>query len=179
MHRFKGRYRGVAFTSVALGGALSVVSGIAGFIVLPLFSGLVGVMAGVGYLASPTWRLAVAVDDSGLTVGTVSGRSGEIKKERFKLAWSEVARVVASPSTKSCFVDGGEPARSLLVPGVGAPAPYDIVGREALFDAIIAHVPADKVQTVETLEKALAEANAKAAAEKAKATDAKPADKPS
>jgi len=63
-------------------------------------------------------------------------------------------RVVASPTTKSCFVDGGAPEKSLLVPGDGAPAPYDLERRAALFDAIIAHVPADRVQTVETLEQA-------------------------
>lgn len=152
-HRFKGRYRAIAYFSIGIGGVLSTVSAIAGFIILPLFSGLVGVAAGVGYLASPTWRLAVTADETGLVVGSP-------KRERFRLAWSEIERVVASPSTKSCFVDGGEPAKSLLVPGVGAPAPYDLEDRGALFDAILAHVPADKVQTVETLEKALAEANA-------------------
>ena len=152
-HRFKGRYRGVAYSSLAIGGSLAVVSGILGFLALPLFSGLIGIAAGGAYLLSPTWKLQVTADDHGLTVASP-------KAERFKLAWSDIVRVVASPSTKSCFVDGGEPAKSLLVPGVGAPAPYDLEDRGALFDAIIAHVPADKVQTVETLEQALRDANA-------------------
>jgi len=63
-------------------------------------------------------------------------------------------RVVSSPSTQTCFVDGGSPERSLLVPGDGAPAPYDIADRTALVEAILAHVPADKVQTVATLDQA-------------------------
>ena len=62
--------------------------------------------------------------------------------------------MVASPTTQSCFVDGGAPERSLLVPGDGAPAPYDIADRGALFDAILAHVAADMVRTVESLDKA-------------------------
>ena len=41
-------------------------------------------------------------------------------------------RVVAAPTTHTCFVDGGAPERSLLVPGDGAPAPYDLEDREAL-----------------------------------------------
>ena len=58
------------------------------------------------------------------------------------------------PTTHTCFVDGGAPERSLLVPGDGAPAPYDIEERRALFDAILAHVPPERVTTVESLEKA-------------------------
>ena len=74
------------------------------------------------------------------------------------MAWGDIVKVVASPTTSSCFVDGGTPAQSLLVPGVGAPAPYDLEDRPALFAAILAHVPADKIETVETLEQALAQA---------------------
>lgn len=146
-HRFKPRYRGIAIGSSVVGGAVVAVSGIAGFVALPLLSGMIGVAAGLAYLASPTWRLAVTVDDDGLEVGSP-------KHTRFKLAWGDVQRVVASPTTKSCFVDGGGPATSLLVPGVGAPAPYDLEDRGALFDAILAHVPDDKVEIVETLEQA-------------------------
>ena len=76
---------------------------------------------------------------------------GSPSKLRFEPPWGEVLRVVASPSTRWCFVDGGSPERSLLVPGDGAPAPYDIADRAALVEAILAHVPADKVQTVATL----------------------------
>jgi len=102
---------------------------------------------GGAYLGLPMWRLAVTIDDDGLAVGSPA-------KQRFRLAWSDVVRVVASPTTKSCFVDGGAPEKSLLVPGDGAPAPYDLEDRAALFDAILAHVPAERVETVETLEQA-------------------------
>lgn len=152
-HRFKGRYRLLAASSVGVGGALAIVAGVAGFVTLPLVGGLIGVAAGAAYLGSPTWRLAVTVDDDGLEVSSPH-------RQRFRLAWSEVVRVVASPTTKSCFVDGGGPHNSLLVPGVGAPAPYDLEDRPALFDAILAHVPAEKVQVVETLEQAQADAKA-------------------
>jgi len=130
---------------VGIGGSLAILAGAVGVLVLPLVTGAVGVAAGAAYLASPTWRLAVTVDDDGLEVGSP-------RRRRFRLAWGDVVRVVASPSTHTCFVDGGAPERSLLVPGVGAPAPYDLEDRAALVDAILAHVPASKVERVETLE---------------------------
>jgi len=143
-HRFKPRYRGVAYGSIGFGGAVAVVSSIAGFVMLPFTFGVIGVGLGIAYFASPTWKLAVTTDDDGLEVGSPS-------RQRFRIAWSEVKKVIASPSTHSCFVDGGEPAKSLLVPGVGAPAPYDLEDRPTLFAAILAHVPADRVETVALL----------------------------
>ena len=129
--RFRPRYRGVAWTAIGTGGAIAAAA--------TMWVPLVGVALGALYLASPTWRLEVTVDDDGLEV-----------KRRFRIAWKDVVRVVASPSTKTCFVDGGVPAKSLLVPGVGAPAPYSIENREALYDFIVAHAP--KVEEVRTLE---------------------------
>src|SRR5262245_16267054 len=121
-HRFRPRYRGVAWLAVGLGGSLSAVAAMLGFVTLPMVTGAAGIAAGALYLVSPTWRLAVTVDEVGLTVASP-------KRERFKLAWGDVVRVVASPKTHTCFVDGGAPERSLLVPGVGAPAPYDLEDR--------------------------------------------------
>lgn len=144
-HRFKPRYRGVAYASIGVGGSLAIVSAVAGFVALPLITGVVGVALGAAYFASPTWKLAVTTDDTGLEVGSPSRR-------RFRLAWTDIKKVIASPSTSSCFVDGGEPARSLLVPGVGAPAPYDLEDRPTLVAEILKHVPADRVETVERLE---------------------------
>lgn len=144
-HRFRPRYRGVAFTSIGVGGAVAVVAALVGFVAVPLVTGLLGIAAGAAYLASPTWRLVVIADAEGLEVASAARR-------RFRIAWTDVVKVIASPTTKSCFVDTGTPETSLLVPGVGAPAPYDLEDRAALFAAILEHVPADKVETVETLE---------------------------
>jgi len=146
-HRFRPRYRPLAWGTVGIGGALVGIAAFAGFIALPLATGVIGMALGGAYLNLPMWRLAVTVDDTGLAVGSPA-------KQRFRLAWSDVVRVVASPTTKSCFVDGGAPEKSLLVPGDGAPAPYDLEDRTSLFDAILAHVPAERVETVETLEQA-------------------------
>jgi hypothetical protein len=74
-------------------------------------------------------------------------------RPRFRVAWSDVVKVVASPSTRTCFVDGGEPQRSLLVPGDGAPAPYDIEDRGALYDQIVARVAGDRIVEVDLLER--------------------------
>ncbi len=146
-HRFRPRYRGVAFTAVGLGGTLGILAAAMGMLVIPLATGVLGLAAGVAYLASPTWKLAVVADDEGLEVSSP-------KRSRFRIAWGDIVKVTASPSTHSCFVDGGKPERSLLVPGNGAPAPYDLEDRNALYAAIIAHVDPDKVETVETLEHA-------------------------
>jgi len=142
---FRPRYRFLAWGTVGLGGAMSGVAAVLGFAAVPLATGALGVVLGALYLVSPTWKIAVTVDDDALTVASP-------RRTRFRLAWADVVRVIASPSTSTCYVDGGAPERSLLVPGDGAPAPYDITDRPALVAAILAHVPADKVQTVETLE---------------------------
>jgi len=143
--RFRPRYRGIAWTSVGLGGSLAVMASALGFIALPLVTGVIGMGIGAAYLASPTWKLEVIVDDEALEVASP-------KRSRFRLAWADVVKVTASPATSTCFVDGGAAERSLLVPGDGAPAPYDIADRKALVAEILAHVPADKVETVDTLE---------------------------
>jgi hypothetical protein len=147
--RFRPRYRGLAWGSMGVGSAVAVVATFAGAVAVPLVTGALGIALGAAYLASPTWRITVTVDDAGLTVGSP-------KRERFRLAWADIVRVVASPATSTCFVDGGKPERSLLVPGDGAPAPYDIVDRKALVAAILARVAPDKVQTVESLDRAAA-----------------------
>jgi hypothetical protein len=132
---------------MGVGGSIAVVAAVLGFAAVPLAGGALGIALGAAYLASPTWRIAVTVDDGGLTVGSP-------RRQRFRLAWHDIVRVVASPATSTCFVDGGTPERSLLVPGDGAPAPYDIADRKALVDAILAHVPADQVQIVASLDHA-------------------------
>jgi len=144
---FRPRYRALAWSSIGVGGTVAIFAALAGAALAPFGGGLLGIALGAGYLASPTWRIAVTVDDSGLAVAS-PGRL------RFRLAWSDIVRVVASPTTRTCFVDGGTPEHSLLVPGDGAPAPYDIADRGALFELILAHVPADKVTTVESLDRA-------------------------
>ncbi len=132
---------------MGLGGGLIAVGAGIGMVALPIVAGVLGIGAGTAYLISPTWRLEVITDDTGLEVRTP-------QRSRFKIPWSDVVRVVASPSTNTCFVDGGTPERSLLVPGVGAPAPYDLEDRPALLATILARVTPDKITTVESLDRA-------------------------
>jgi hypothetical protein len=108
-------------------------------------AGGVGVVLGLLYLLSPAWRLTVLVDEESLAVA----RGNTL---RFRLPWSEVTRVVASASTKTCFVDGGSPERSLLVPGPGATATYDIEDKAALYEIIIEHVALARIEWVDLLE---------------------------
>lgn len=143
--RFRPRYRGLALVSAGVGGSLVVVAAALHFLTMPLVTGTIGIVLASGYLLSPAWGLRVTIDDDGLEVGTA-------KVRRFRLAWGDVARVIASAATETCFVDGGAPDRSLLVPGDGAPAPYDLEGRAEIYALVLAHVPADRVTQVETLE---------------------------
>lgn len=144
---FRPRYRGMAWSAIGVGGSTTVVAAVLGPVLVPLVAGALGVALGAAYLRSPTWRIAVTIDDDGLRVGSPS-------KLRFQIAWDDIVRVVAAPATSSCFVDGGAPERSLLVPGDGAPAPYDIAGRAELVEAILARVPAERVRKVASLDQA-------------------------
>jgi hypothetical protein len=142
---FRPRYRGVALTSIGVGGALGAIAIVSlGAALVPLATGAIGMVLGAGYLLSPSWKLAVVIDDDALEVRSPV-------KSRFRLPWADVKKVVASPTTHTCFVDGGAPERSLLVPGDGAPAPYDLDDKQALYAAILSRVTPDKVETVETL----------------------------
>lgn len=144
--RFKPRFKGLAATAVGLGGALGGVSIIAlGAPFLPLATGAAGVALGAAYLLSPTWKLEVVVDDAALEVRSP-------KASKFRVPWSDIKRVVASQQTTTMFVDGGTPEKSLLVPGDGAPAPYDIEDKPGLYAAILAHVPEDRVSKVDRLD---------------------------
>jgi hypothetical protein len=152
--RFRPRYRLFAYGTAALGAAFTAAPLIGGFgggaRTVALIIGIGGLALALLYLVSPAWRIVVVVDDGGLEVLSSGDR-------RFYLAWTEIERVVASPSTRTCFVDGGSPDRSLKVPGKGAPAPYAIEDRDALYRAIMARVPAEVVEEVPYLEVEVAE----------------------
>lgn len=141
-YRFRPRYRGLAWGSIGIGGALAPLALWTPAVIA--MASVCGLGLGAAYLLSPTWKLAVETDAAALTV-----KAGE--RVRFTLPWSEVVKVLASPDTKTCFVDGGAAERRILVPGDGAPAPYRIEGREQLFDEIMARVPAAKVERVALL----------------------------
>lgn len=146
-YRFRPRFRGLAALAMVLGvglGGFGLVAGGAASTALVVI-GMGGAALGGLYLGSPAWRIEVVVDDDALEVLAAGDR-------RFRLPWSEVTSVIASPSTETCFVDGGAPERSLLVPGNGAPAPYAIEDAAGLYRAIVARTPREKVREVALLE---------------------------
>lgn len=106
--------------------------------------GLLGVTLGLLYLASPVWRLEVVVYRDRLQVESPRG-------VRFSLPWEQVDELIASPATRTCFVRGDTPERSLLVPGPGAGASYDIAGKERLFALLCERVPSERIREVESL----------------------------
>lgn len=167
--RFRPRYKALALGTMAVGALLMGV----GFVMLQghallLGGGATGVVLGFLYLVSPAWRLEVVVDDEALEVRSPRAR-------RFRLGWDQVVEVLASPATRTCFVNGGHPETSLIVPGPGAIAPYDIEDKHELYELICRHVPGDRIREVELIEVAARAAKAGAQAGAASAPPA-PAD---
>ncbi|HEY4241515.1 MAG TPA: hypothetical protein VGM88_16955 [Kofleriaceae bacterium] len=148
VHRFRPRYRTLALGASGAGGAVAVLGAIAGPAALPIVTGALGVVLGIAYLRSSIWKLAITADATGLAVGAPGAQP------KFTIAWGDIVRVTASPSTKTCHVNGGDAGKSFLVPGPGATAAYSIEDRETLFDAILAHTPKDRVKIVDTIERA-------------------------
>lgn len=144
LFRFRPRFGALAWGAIALGAIAALAGGLRGATGVAVAGGLC-LAFGVAYRWSPAWRYVVAVDDDALEVT----RDGE---RRFRLPWTSVVKVIASPSTSTCFVDGGSADVSLLVPGDGAPAPYDVERKRDLYRAIMARVPADKVREVTSLD---------------------------
>jgi hypothetical protein len=147
--RFRPRFRNLALGSMAFGatlvaGGLLTTGAAVGY---ALVGGTAGVVLGLLYLLSPAWRLVVTVDNEALQVT----RGSHV---RFRLPWDEVVQVVASPETKTCFVDGGTPARSFLVPGLGATASYDIEDKDVLYAMIMEHVAPARIEWVDLVEHA-------------------------
>lgn len=147
--RFRPRLNALPWAVAAISAVLMLL-GLSGRVAGPsrtfcLAVGAIGAVLAVLYRMSPAWRLEVVISDDALEVLRGDER-------RLHLPWSEVRRLVASPMTKTCFVDGGTAKRSLLVPGPGAPGPYQIERREELYELIRAHVPPDRIHDVSSLD---------------------------
>lgn len=147
--RFRPRFKLLAYVAILVGGALLISAFVLSLTgasrLFALGGGIAGLALGGLYLVSPTWAIEVLVSDEGIEVLSKGDR-------RFFLPWDDVVKVVSSPSTDTCFVDGGDPERSLLVPGPGASAPYEIEDRAGLCREILARAPSSLVIEVESLE---------------------------
>ncbi|MFN0247839.1 MAG: hypothetical protein ACKV2T_13205 [Kofleriaceae bacterium] len=146
-HRFRPRYRGMAWSAIGVAGAAGIAGIAASLAATPLVIAAVGASFGLLYLGSPTWKTVVITDDDGIEVQTP-------RKTVFRLGWRDIRRVVVSASKLTAFVDGGSAERSLLVPGDGAPAPYMIEDAGALVATILARVTPDRIENVESLDRA-------------------------
>lgn len=145
--RFRPGRPVTAAAAALLGGGL-LVSGLVAGAWAWAAAGALPVALALLYFRSPAWRTEVLVDDDALEVQMRGER-------RFHLPWREVARVVASPSTGTAFIDGGSAGRSLLLPGRGARAPYRIERQPELFASILAHVAPERITRVERLNRGL------------------------
>lgn len=140
--RFRPRFRALPWLTILTGaslGAWALVAAPPGPArTFALVAGAIGPVLGLLYLRSPAWRLRVEVDEEALFVL----RGDELK---FRLPFHEIVRAIADPVNKTLILDGGEPGRSLVVPGPGLAAPYRIERREALYDLVVARVPRDRL----------------------------------
>jgi hypothetical protein len=152
--RFRPRFRALPWVCAVLGPGMLVVALATGSSGRSLTFAIVGAVLGplvlVAYKASPAWRLRVVTDEEGLAVW-------QGKELRFRVPWWDVRRLVCSPKTHTCYVDGGVATRSLLVPGPGAPSFYSIERREELYEIIVAHVPPEVRKEVDLIELAMKE----------------------
>lgn len=137
----------MAWGSIGTGGAVATTGLLFGAAGGAIVVGAIGMALGLLYLGSPTWKIRVVTDDGALEVRAAGAT-------KFRLAWTDVVRVVVSTKTSTAFVDGGAPERSLLVPGDGAPAPYAIEDAAALITTILARVTPDRIEHVESLDRA-------------------------
>lgn len=163
-YRFRPRYRSLAWLAMATG---SVLIGYALFTgesrALALIMGAMGIALGLIYQASPVWKLRIVP----FAAGTGDAQEGEDHGEggggglrvlagdveRFALRFDEIEALIVVSEHKTCFVHTGTSGRSILLPGPGANASYDIEGKEALYDLLVANVPEDRVREVENLGK--------------------------
>jgi len=145
--RLRPRRAWAVWLTLAFGVALTV---------LPLAYGvegtprLIDMLAGAGviatvtlYLASPTWRTAVVVDESGLALVGPRG-------ERFRLPWNQVVEVIADADERAALVRGPEGKRSFLVPSSAHPAPYRVERAADLYGRVLAAVEPGKVRYSKT-----------------------------
>jgi hypothetical protein len=94
-------------------------------------------LMGIGYFASPTWRMVVEVRESELAVT----RGNKI---RLRLPWSQITRLVRDGD--ALFVDGGSPSQSLLIPAPKSRGSYVIEGAPELIAEIRAKCAAPVVE---------------------------------
>lgn len=141
-YRFKPRFVGVAFVSLSFGVVLIAASATLTpdrfSSVFAFITGTAALLLSFLYLRSPVWKLAVDVQESGLVLWSGT-------EEKLRLSWADITRVVVDKDREMCFVDGGSPEVSIMVPGPAAPASYVVAKREQLIEAILAHIPADKI----------------------------------
>jgi hypothetical protein len=147
-YRLLPRYRSLPIAAAGLGVAIAAVGAFRGTWSLCAIGGIAVALA-AAYLWSPSWRMQLITSDTGLTFQKANGA------QRF-VAWNDVKRLLVAPN-QTCLMVGTDAETSLIVPGLGAPAPYDIQNKAALFAEMTAKVANSKQRTVETIETAIAD----------------------
>lgn len=116
--------------------------GLSGGLVLPALAAATIELSAWGWLR--TQARTLVLDEAGYAI-EARGR------ERLRVGWSEVRRVLHDPGEDAVYVDCGDKARNLLIPparGFG----FHVAEAAAATARVLAAVPAERVETVERLE---------------------------
>jgi hypothetical protein len=106
---------------------------------IDLFAGSGAVIMAAIYLASPTWRSYIVIDERGLALQAPRG-------EKLRIDWDQVVEVIVDDEEPAAFVRGPSGGRSFLLPSDAHPAPYRVDRPRALLDLIVSALPPDKVR---------------------------------
>lgn len=147
--RLRPRYRLLPASAAGIGGGIAVFGALQGPFALVAVGGAAMAM-GAAYWFSPTWKIRLVTTDEELQFHTSRGRIN-------RLPWAQVRRVFVDRVHGTCLVVGSNAETSLIVPGVGAPAPYDINNKAALFAEIMARVAPSRQREVASIEQAIAD----------------------
>jgi hypothetical protein len=147
-YRLRPRFRLLPLSAAGIGTSVAVVGVVQSAVALIAVGGTATALA-AGYWFSPTWKMRIVTSPDELQFHKTRDRIT-------KIAWRDIRRVFVDRVHHTCLVVGRNADSSLIVPGVGAPAPYDIDDKRALFDEIVANVATEKLRDVDSIEAAIA-----------------------
>lgn len=146
-YRLRPRYRLLPASAASIGAMIAAFGALQGPFALVAVGGAATAL-GAAYWFSPTWKIRLVTSADELQFHTARG----VKS----LRWSQVRRLFVDRVHRTCLIVGSGAETSLIVPGVGAPAPYDIENKSELFDEIVAAVATARQRDVTSIEEAIA-----------------------
>ncbi|MBP9086529.1 MAG: hypothetical protein KBG15_10460 [Kofleriaceae bacterium] len=146
-YRLRPRYRVLPASAASIGAVIAAFGALQGPFALVAVGGAATAL-GAAYWFSPTWKIRLVTSPDELQFHTARG----VKS----LPWTQVRKLFIDRAHRTCLIVGSNAETSVIVPGIGAPAPYDIENKSELFDEIVSYVPAARQRDVASVEEAIA-----------------------